>query len=420
MILKNNFSFKNLPSPPPLKDMSISINSKIGRVKDIILDENHPLFSQYGGWDGMGLILFENIEKGATTNILFAKPLYPQNKNYPLLNELVLLFLLPNQGIGESYGSKSWYYLSNINLWNTPHHNVYPDLNKVNISSTTQDISYQEVEAGLSKSNTNPQPQEDIFNSPNNPSQNTFIERDDIYPLLYFSGDSIYEGRWGNSIRLGSTSKSKSQFKNIWSEGTSKNGDPIVIIRNGQPSKVNQKSWEPIVEDLNKDMSSLWMTSTQKVPFNSNVDNLFKPFSPQPLTPSTYNNPQIIGTSDRILLYAKKDDILLGAERSIDLSTNGTFKVNSSNFYVDNNKVRLGDKNATESLILGDSFLNEFKILLDSLNQLCSALTKDSIWPGGVPAPNVEVNITAANLLLISTSLKAKLSTFKSRVSKTI
>jgi hypothetical protein len=63
-------------------------------------------------------------------------------------------------------------------------------------------------------------------------------------------GDSLMEGRYGQSIRFGSTAKSLSHYRNNWSE-SGHNGDPISIIRNGQPEKLkDDRGWIPITEDL--------------------------------------------------------------------------------------------------------------------------------------------------------------------------
>ena len=69
------------------------------RVTDIIISNTHPLFDENGGWSSIGTIFFESIDNlgnsGNTTTNSLATPLLPYIKNYPLVNELVLLFNLP-------------------------------------------------------------------------------------------------------------------------------------------------------------------------------------------------------------------------------------------------------------------------------------------------------------------------------------
>jgi hypothetical protein len=46
------------------------------------------------------------------------------------------------------------------------------------------------------------------------------------------------------------------------------NGDPITILRNGQGNQTKE-GWIPIVEDINNDNSSIYLTSTQHSTFNN-------------------------------------------------------------------------------------------------------------------------------------------------------
>ena len=66
-----------------------------GRVKDIILDENHPDFKVYGEWASIGSILVEDISQPTSINpIAIARPLFPNIKQYPLINEVVVMLFL--------------------------------------------------------------------------------------------------------------------------------------------------------------------------------------------------------------------------------------------------------------------------------------------------------------------------------------
>ena len=75
----------------------------------------------------------------------------------------------------------------------------------------------------------------------------------------------ILEGRFGNSIRFGSTNKSNEiSNPNSWSD-LGNTGDPITIIRNGQPDNLDDKGWLPTIENINGDASSIYLTSNQKI-----------------------------------------------------------------------------------------------------------------------------------------------------------
>ena len=96
-----------------------------------------------------------------------------------------------------------------------------------------------------------------------------FNEKINLKPLLPYEGDIILEGRFGNSIRFGSTNFSKSipeTTKNPWSiSDTSQTGDPIIIIKNGQSENLDNKGWIHTVEDINDDFSSIYLTSNQQI-----------------------------------------------------------------------------------------------------------------------------------------------------------
>ena len=120
------------------------------RVTDIILDSNYPNFFELGGWNAVGTIFFESVG-GANLNSNsnnIALPLLPYLKNYPLVNELVLLFQLPDTNIGSNNNTKKYYYLNSIALWNNQHMNGYPNLLKKSQTQPTQNKTYQEMSDG--------------------------------------------------------------------------------------------------------------------------------------------------------------------------------------------------------------------------------------------------------------------------------
>ena len=55
------------------------------RVRDIILDDTHPDFNRYGGWNGVGTIFFEavNFQTDKNNYLPVAKPFNPNFKIYP-------------------------------------------------------------------------------------------------------------------------------------------------------------------------------------------------------------------------------------------------------------------------------------------------------------------------------------------------
>jgi hypothetical protein len=406
---------RNLQSNPN-PSSSKSKTTIFGRVKDIILDENHPRFNDFGQWNGLGTIIVEVFDKSNPGIEKVAKSYSPQSKSLPIINEVVQLFLLPIPTDALTL-REEYYYLPSYNVWNSPHHNALPNPRNSNLPPSQQ-LDYQQIEGGLVRRVTDGSTEIDL-NSPSNPSQNTFIEKSNIHPLLPFAGDVMYEGRWGNSLRFGSTTKSKSEYKNNWSEA-GENGDPIVILRNGQPSNSSEEGWIPITEDINQDLSSIYLTSTQTLPIDRNLEGRFNIFKSKPQSLSTFANPQIIQTSDRIILNAKTDGVLIGGEKSLSVSVGEYVNMNSKNLFIDSNNVRLGAQNATEPVLLGNTTIELFDQLLTALSNLTSILETSLIYPGGVPSPNTPLNLVASNVNQVITQIKSQLDSTKSKITKTI
>ena len=132
---------------------ALASNMISARVTDIILDDQHPKFSVYGEWSSIGTIFFEAVEGSPTISSQISKiasPLIPYLKNYPLVNELVLLFLLPNNQVNLGSNTKKYFYLNPIAIWNTPHLNAYP-----NLQSTSQTQPSQQKKLPSNRTRTN-------------------------------------------------------------------------------------------------------------------------------------------------------------------------------------------------------------------------------------------------------------------------
>lgn len=383
------------------------------RVKDIILDDTHPEFENYGEWNGIGTIFFEivSLQTGNKPEKPTALPLISYLKNYPLVNEIVYLIKLPNTNIGDSTSSQSYYYLNTVNIWNHPHHNAYPNLLQDPELPPSQQKDYQSIEEGSVRRITD-ESTEINLNSPK--VGGTFVEKSNIHPLLAFAGDNIYEGRFGNSLRLGNTSKSKSiLYKNNWS-GAGNNGDPITILRNGQPLDASPEGWFPTIEDINKDLSSMYLSSYQKIPLRTNFTSYPAISTKAPESLSSYSKPQIILNSSRIVFNSYNDSILLSSNKSISLSSINDIGLYSkeNNINIEGKSVKLGATSAGESLILGDAFLNDLNVFFSSLSLLMKSLSKDpNLGPSALAAENAKIQVD---------KIKDNIENYKSKIVKTI
>jgi len=394
----NNFELGN---NNPLTIISI-------RVISIILDKSHPRFEELGGWNSLGAIEYELVTNPNPNSKLYpvAYPINPNIKTYPLVNEIVYLLSLPNTEIGKTNTSNRQYYINIISLWNHPHHNGYPS----NPSSLppSQQKDYAQTQGGNVRRVTDQSTE--IFLG------KTFKERSNIHPLLPFEGDFILEGRWGNSIRLGSTVNNL----NNWSS-SGNNGDPIFIIRNGQGIRSNE-GWVPITEDINKDDSSIYLTSTQKIPIKSNSINDKFDFtsynlSTPPQSPNEYAGKQIILNSGRLLLNSNYDHILLNSAKSINLNSQESVNIDTKKFIIQSDKTYLGNEElAKEPLLLGNSTVDLLNNLVSSLENLATAL-QSTQTPPAVPYQQLSLNLTIPASQL-KTSLKAIKEQLKNITSK--
>jgi len=393
------------------------------RVIDIVLNNTHPKFPDVGEWNGIGTIYFEPLD-GRSITINYAYPIFPQIKMHPLVNEVVLLAGIPSKFVeGEQNTDTVYYYFPPIGIWNHPHHNAYPAIVDYSKLEEEQSNDYEFVNgAYVRRIDDDPTGINLNFTKYANPSQDTFVEKADVHPLLPFNGDIIYEGRWGNSLRFGSTiippTNTQSSINNNWS-ATGSNGDPITILRNGQPSNVTDEGWLPITENLSTDLSSIYLTSYQKIPFSIANEN-FISYTTPPTTPAQYLNPQIILNSDRVVINAKNDSVLISGQNSVGLSSNGSINLEStSEVNIASKLTRLGNKDANQSVLRGDETVAYLKILITELQNLAEALKVVQDWPGGAPAPNPVILTAANSALQVFENVYNEIDSIKSKIVKT-
>lgn len=375
------------------------------RVVDIILNDSHPRFEEVGGWNGLGTIFFQSTQApvfGEQQTDERAKPALSNTKQLPLINEIVYVFSLPNPNNQLGGTSEELYYFNSINVWNSQHHNALP--NGLTLEEN-QKADYTSSAAG------NVRRIEDGSTEINLGS--TFVERSNINPLLPFEGDIIHEGRWGNSIRFTSTVTGS---VNDWSE-TGENGDPITILRNGENPDNNPDGWVPVVEDINKDLSSVWMTSTQQIPIEVASSN-YNSYNSPPETPNQYVGTQIIANSDRILLNSKTDHIMLSSATSINMNAVNSINIDTEEHIVDASSVLLGSKDATEALMLGNKTIELMGKLIDEMNAINTQLSALISLPPG--APFAPLNAQAIQSQTKLTSYKGQLNSLLSKQNKTI
>jgi hypothetical protein len=327
------------------------------------------MFKKAGGFNGIGSIFY--LDYNSSKNVTgtgdefldlcnIAKPMSPQVQYYPVLGELVSLVDAPSPDAQLSLNSTSnqKYYTSVVNLWNNNQQNSQPADIKDNLGIT-------------------------------------FVENPNIKSLLSFEGDHIVQGRQGNALRFSSTTKLYSNL-NEWSN-TGNDDSPITILSNGFSYNPKEKFH---VEKINQDNSSIYLTSTQQIPLQTDRTGILNPLT-KPIDPSRYFNAQVIINSDRIVLNSKRDEVMIFAKSNIELSTKNIINLNANErVHLNSNTVFLGTVNnslPTEPLVLGDKLNTLLENLLDSLYIFGSTLSSVVGSPEGAPA--IDINMAAEGLL---------------------
>jgi len=405
-------SLKSTPRSPAPTPTIIPV-----RVKFVSLNgKDYPVnWKEYGEYSSMGGILFEELDNpsgNSLTTLSFALPLYSNIKFLPLVNEIVYIISLPDATTSTNInGGKQFYYFQSINIWNSIHHNALPN----SLATTdTNSENYSKTESGV-------EIQSDTSSDDINLGI-TFKERNGIRNLQPYEGDVLIEGRWGNTIRFGST-VNNSTPPNPWSD-SGVSGEPITIIKNGQ-TEANDDPWIPQVENINTDKSSLYLTSNQQIPIgaaSTDYSSYTPAFGEVPSSPSSYNGSQVIVNSGRLLFNSKNDHILLSSARTISFGAQKGFNFDTpSNFVVKvGTKIMLGDKNedTTEPLILGDKFLDDFKKLLNNMVSLTNVL-----GTVGTPVPyqpNIAVSQAATKVGLQAQTMLTSIEFYKSKTTRTL
>lgn len=388
---------------PKLNRKTATSTSQIisSRVRDIILDNTHPRFVEFGEWNGIGTIFIESTKSPVFSDqipIIPAYPAFPNIKQYPLINELVPIIYLADADVTKDTTSISAYYLPPINVWNSQTHNAIPSTNTL---PESQQKDYQQIEAGSVRRITD---QSTEINLGQTFNENNVI---DVHPLLPYEGDIIYEGRFGNSIRFGST-VNDAILPNNWS-AVGDNGSPITIIRNGQ-GPLGTDSWVPTTENINNDKSSIYLSSTQQLPLTpaSSIENSYAK-SIKPENVNKYSSNQIILNSGRLVFNAKDDSIILGARKSIHLTSNTSVNIDAATqVAISSPKVYLGSAEGNEgtqlqSLVLGENLntlLGEIATFLGTLNIAFQTATDTT------GAPIASLSSIASDAEVLSKSIK--------------
>lgn len=257
-------------------------------VVDVITNDKHPDYSPDGY--NVGAVKFrflDSEELRPEESLNYAFPLDSNITRYPLLNELVTVFPALNR----------FYYLPSINVSNRPTSQAIFGIKKETDplpSSGQKSSDYNENASGGAPQKDNPSASEQKLG-------NRFIDLTDVFRIRPQEGDVIIEGRSGHSIRFGSNFDKKQA--------------PNLLIRVG-PNPVPQKSVDEspyaiVDEDINKDLSSIWVVSDQVIPLDFATVGNEAHFKSATQKPSTLDGNQMILNTDRLVINTKRDKLLV-------------------------------------------------------------------------------------------------------------
>ena len=230
---------------------------EIAEVIDIILDPSHPDFSPSTGLV-IGAVHARPLSRfnSPIENLSWYHPYFSNfYTQYPLIGENVLLLTAAGKANQKNPNADEKYYLPPINVFQNGNHNQNAgiSINKPPGSSEAEDCN----PSGQYTSNPGI---EETDKEIDVALGKTFTEKE-VIKLFPYEGDSTLEGRFGNSIRFGSTSKF-ADTPNYWSsEGL--NGDAITIISNGHSAPTDS---EFHLEDINRDSAVIMYCEGQLVP----------------------------------------------------------------------------------------------------------------------------------------------------------
>lgn len=212
-----------------------------------------------------------------------AKPINNNIKKIPVIGELILVFKL-NSRLDTILNPEQWFYISTIDLNSEINHNSQPGYTNNGVNSGNTTIG-------------------------------STIDEKSISILQPYEGDILVEGRWGNSIRLGSTIKPSNDIytinPDIWKGD--KVGDPITIISNGRKNKTEK---DFVIESPESCAASIYLTTTQRLT-KLQLNNKLRIGESE----SAFSDSQLIGFADRIILKAKKDIIVLDSKTGIEINS---------------------------------------------------------------------------------------------------
>jgi len=354
---------------------------KYGRVIDIILDANHPEYSNRGKSLSINGILFRPLNTSAVEeddkDLKFAYCGMNTVKDIPLKGEIVEIISQPKDDNDTTLPNPlKLYWNKIIPIWNHVHHNAIPD---------TKQFPEQESKADFGK---------------------YFEESTKVNNLQAFPGDTIFQGRFNQSIRFTGTKYESNELVD-----SSNNSSPLIILSNGQ--KEAGSADEPILEDVNEDPSSLYFTSDHIIPLTQ-ANEKRDAFDEEPEKADTYKGSQLLANADRLYFNARDEGAYISAKENIGLNAKVVGIDGEDYVGLDAKKIYLGTTafEEKEPALKGQTstdWLEDLVGLLESLaNTLATTPPAPPTYIGGLIKEGVKLKAQLPQLKGILKQLHSK------------
>jgi hypothetical protein len=292
-------------------------------VVDVVVNDQHPDYDTDGY--NVGAVKVRMLSSDAfeqASNLTWAFPMSSNVTDYPLLNEIVLVMPALNR----------FYYTRRLNVSNRVTAQPLFGLNdglKARPSTEQQTSEMSRVSDSGAPVRDDQQQESDRLGA-------YFEDKPTVYRLRSREGDIIYEGRTGQSIRLGSTPDVELS--------------PTLLLRCGPNPNAQRSTDSPyslIDEDINEDRSSIWMVANQTIPLTFATIRGQTHFK-SATAPGTLDGNQIILNSDRIVLNTRADKLLVSTFLGTHFSTMQDHTVDTEKNYRSyaavNREIEIGQK----------------------------------------------------------------------------
>ena len=370
------------------------------------LSEFDKLYSEFTDSDYVeknalyyGAIRYKILGVGSELNedsLPIAFPISREFFSLPVNNELVKIHLVAGKAFYEK-----------ITAENSPNFNIDPQLFLINSKSTTEGAgdrdtqisdSYQEtISSGIATNSLNSTKSVTIKTG----FAGKYFKRNmRIHQLALNEGDTLLQGRFGNSIRFSG-----------YIHDNKDNGiqHPAILIRNVENSDNQQKKvYDVVSEDINKDGTSIQITSGKyKTLYDSTTIKVNKEANNTYPSSDQLIGDQLVVNSGRVILSSKTAETFLFSKKTFSIFTDDIVTIDSEkglkfvshnghiNISANKNKniilgvgsggkVFHGRDGANQQAILGNKLVDLIGQLIDAINVMQFQTYMGPTFPGPI------------------------------------